>query len=253
MKRIIICEGKTDAILIGYFLSNTRSLNYTPEGSSIGLPIKEPDQSLTWYKDMNMPVNEFGVWSVGGIDRVGPAIENIVKRNTLERKDHLRLKRILVIVDMDDVGLQSRIATYKEWLNKAGLSRAQSQNLQDSSWDCCQYTIHATPSKTETIELRLFVIPEHSNGCIETYLLNSLNGEGGEHQVIVKAAREFIQGLGNISFIRPRRFKDKACLGSTLSVIFPDWVFSKIDKKLKSVNWCDFQGTDGLRAILDNL
>jgi hypothetical protein len=253
MKRIIICEGKTDAILIGYFLAQTCGLVYALKGG-LHLQIDKTDQLITWFKNQIESAPDIAIFSAGGFDRVGNAIRKIVDRNKFERDDMLRFRRLLVVVDVDDAGIQSRIDQYKTWLDDAGLSLHGEITQQPTAWHSWQYPINSvTPKKIETIESTLFVVPEDSNGSLETYLLNSLLDESDEQQKVVTAARDFIRGLGDISFIKPRRFKEKACLGSTLSVFSPDWVFTQIDEKLKSVTWDKFQGTGGLRRILFDL
>jgi hypothetical protein len=250
---MIICEGKTDAILIGYFLSRIRNLVFMRKGPIV-MPIAEREQNLAWFKSSGEGTSEYyAIFSVGGFDRVGPAIVDVAKRNSAEREDQLRVRRLLVMVDMDDENVQSRGEQYQRWLQDAHLSIHGGRAFQVGVWQSYNYNIGTTPPKVETIESALFVIPEASNGSLETYLLDSLRGEGGENQAVVDAARLFILRLDGTSFITPRRFKEKACLGSSLSVMYPDWVFSQMDQRLRTVDWDRFRGTGGLREVLEIL
>ena len=88
-RNIILCEGSTDKILIGHYLSH--SAGWTAQ------TIKAPpftDQSIRWFVQEN---NILGIWQVNGTNFI-PAIETIAKREMLE---HL-IDKVLVITDHDD-------------------------------------------------------------------------------------------------------------------------------------------------------
>lgn len=57
MKRAIICEGKTDAILISYFLIRKFDWIYM-EGQVLGFPVDRNNEVLNWYKHPKKPNQE---------------------------------------------------------------------------------------------------------------------------------------------------------------------------------------------------
>lgn len=51
MNKLILCEGKTDAILLSYYLGKTAGWKFVKKGPS-GLAIQQPNdnESISWYK-----------------------------------------------------------------------------------------------------------------------------------------------------------------------------------------------------------
>jgi len=66
MKKIILCEGKTDAILLSYFLIRRFGWEYI-KGQIVGLPINKENEVLNWYRNSKYPDQELAIWGVGGI------------------------------------------------------------------------------------------------------------------------------------------------------------------------------------------
>ena len=51
MNKLILCEGKTDAILLSYYLGKTAGWKFVKKGPS-GLAIQQTNdnESINWYK-----------------------------------------------------------------------------------------------------------------------------------------------------------------------------------------------------------
>ena len=82
MKRIILCEGKTDAILISYFLKKFGWIHVTR--LVIGLPFDGTNEVLNWYKHQEKPGQELAIWGVGGIDQIPVKLRHIIERTRNE-------------------------------------------------------------------------------------------------------------------------------------------------------------------------
>jgi len=80
-------------------------------------------------------------------------------------------------------------------------------------------------------------LPSDSQGALETFLLDCLAKRGGEDNKIVTEAENYISSIKEVSYLNKKRFPQKAALGSVLSALSPDWVFTNIDEKLKLVEW----------------
>lgn len=73
MKNIIFCEGKTDAILLSYYLGKVASWNFSKKlTNNIGLPIRnfENEEVIAYRKGEN----ELIIWAVGGVSNFNYAI-----------------------------------------------------------------------------------------------------------------------------------------------------------------------------------
>ena len=69
MNKLILCEGKTDAILLSYYLGKTAGWKFVKKGPS-GLAIQQPNdnESISWY---NKDDDYLLICGVGGKDNFG--------------------------------------------------------------------------------------------------------------------------------------------------------------------------------------
>ena len=73
MNKLILCEGKTDAILLSYYLGKTAGRKFAKKAPS-GLAIQQPDdnESISWYKKDD---DYLLICGVGGKDNFGGCIK----------------------------------------------------------------------------------------------------------------------------------------------------------------------------------
>jgi hypothetical protein len=69
------------------------------------------------------------------------------------------------------------------------------------------------------------------------FLMDSLSDKSGHDKQLVDGAKDFIDDLPEEPYLRKTRYRQKACLGSILSVLSPDWVFTELDNRLARVQW----------------
>lgn len=69
MNKLILCEGKTDAILLSYYLGRVANWKFAKKGPS-GLKIQSPsnNESINWYKKDE---DYLLICGVGGKDNFG--------------------------------------------------------------------------------------------------------------------------------------------------------------------------------------
>src|SRR5690348_2507844 len=92
---LILCEGKTDAILVSYFLCKTLQYKFQKKAP---LKIKDVDQvneSINWYE--NDKGRMLAIWGVGGYSNLPNALDQIEKLNRLQ----FTFDKIAIIRDKD--------------------------------------------------------------------------------------------------------------------------------------------------------
>lgn len=97
MNKLILCEGKTDAILLSYYLGRVANWKFSKKGSS-GLKIQasNDNESINWYKKDE---DYLLICGVGGKDNFGNFFEQRIKR-PLTAAD--AFEKIVIITDRDE-------------------------------------------------------------------------------------------------------------------------------------------------------
>ena len=77
MNKLILCEGKTDAILLSYYLEKVAGWKYTTKSpSGLKFKISNENESMNWYrKDQDYLL----ICSVGGKSNFGKFFINRIK------------------------------------------------------------------------------------------------------------------------------------------------------------------------------
>lgn len=168
------------------------------------------------------------ICSVGGKDNFGGFFEKYIYQMIKSSNREENHYRIALITDADNRTTDKIELEILEQLSFC------IQSISNNVWieNSCQ----ADFGDNIFIEFLLSVIPKEGEGALETVLLNALS-ESYEGKLIVNSSIDFIDKMPYYSYIPTDRLKLKAKLGVSLSVIFPDKVFSQFDEQLQIVDW----------------
>lgn len=236
MKRIILCEGKTDAFLIGYFLKRKLGWLFTTK-DIVKLPVQKNNEVLYWYRHQNKLKSnqELAIWGVGGIKQIGSKLQQIIDRNRKERNVENRFEKIVIFFDRDQRSQNDCLNMIKTWLNKNNLK--SNNRLKLGQWVQASMQLNVVPIQNYNINLLPIVLPPDSPGTLETFLINALKKHSKTDNHLVNTTQKFIQSLPKDPYLNKQRLPDKACMGTILSVISPDWIFFEISNRLEQVEW----------------
>lgn len=233
MIRFILCEGETDATLIGLYLEKMTNWRYTNEQNIVN-KIKIPktlnftNKYVSYYKIEN---NELLICAVGGKDGFGEFYKKFIHRIiNLSNNDENEF-RIAIITDADDSSIFQIENNILTQLN------GYISNIKNNEWKT-NYTVNAFGDNAK-IELLLTVIPKDHGGALESVLLDALE-ENDDGKYIVNESKKFIDCLDENNYIHNDRLKLKSKLGVALSVFYPDKVFSQFDQKLNIIDWSSY-------------
>lgn len=242
MKSIIMCEGKTDAILLSYFLVKTYGWQFTKK---IKFNLKLQSQyntSQNWYINGDNTVLIVGV---GGKDCFNNSIKEVLKYNSMDSKN--AFEKIIIMTDRDsninnDVilsGLVKEFLIYdKEFI------------LKNNSWECL--SIMDDFGEKINIDITALIIPFEKEGALETFLIEALR-EDQDKALIIDKVREFIINLNSNTYLKKDRLKLKAELSIILSIISPEKVFSVLDELILSIPWERYTKVQEVFSIFENL
>ena len=115
MKKIILCEGKTDAILISYFLEKFE-WQFSKKVMQINLPVDKDNEVFSWYRHPDKPDQELAIWGVGGYSNIQLKLKYITEsiQSQPEKQFQNRFNKIVLFVDNDTGSFNEHISDMDE-------------------------------------------------------------------------------------------------------------------------------------------
>lgn len=230
MKSILLCEGKTDAILISYYLFKVKGWEFygKKDKGKVTIPIRNNESEVNWYRLDN---DLLAIWGVGGKNNFKYAIEQVLKINKLADKEDV-FNKIIILTDRDnslnDEDLLNELSEYFEELN-----------LQNNEWVEKEYINEF--QDTISVKILPIIIPFNKTGALETFILDAICEMGEEESHIVGKSKEFISSFSLTKYLNTQRLKVKGELAVAIGILFPQKTFTPIDSMLKNINWEEYK------------
>lgn len=225
MNKLILCEGKTDAILLSYYLEKTCGWTHRNAPKSLAIKVDEiKGESAYWYRKEEKSLLICGV---GGRDNFRSFFKEKVLSIMLDTSG---FSKIAVVTDRDDRGEHSVLDSFRASL------RPVITDIKNDVWTTNSY--ENSFKQKALVDFLLVIIPEDKEGALETLLLEAIS-ENEYDKAIVKRNIAYVDEIQPIAaeYIHKNRLKLKACLGVTWSIQYPEKIFSFIDEQIRSVKW----------------
>lgn len=241
MNKLILCEGKTDAILLSYYLEKTAGWSFDKKGPS-GLQIRHPkgNESINWYKKDG---DYLLICGVGGKDNFGNFFEERIKTPLIMTN---AFEKIVVITDRDEHTVEEIQSSMADDMN------GFFGNIQDRMW--CDNSYNDAFGIEKNVLVLLLVIPKEHSGALETVMLSAIAENPYDKNIVDKTAI-FVEKMRTEAdrYISTERLKLKAHLGVTWAVQYPEKVFSVIDEQIRNVRWEEYETLKECFGILSEL
>lgn len=228
MKSIILCEGRTDAILLSYYLGKVYGWSYSKKGPEDYAIIKvDQNQEVNWYKKDNDYLLIFGV---GGKDNFKKVIDNYVSQILQNYPQENSFDNIVIVADKDSAEMSEIENLHTEWL------RPYVEQVVNSKW--LEKSFEDNFGNTHEIHTLSIIIPADKQGASETTLLDAISEEEYD-KIIVEKCEEFVEDVRIVAskYIKTDRLALKARLATVFAVLSPEKVFSQLDAVIKEVPW----------------
>lgn len=229
MNKLILCEGKTDAILLSYYLEKTCGWTHRNAPKSLAVKADEiKGESAYWYRKDD---ESLLICGVGGKDNFGSFFKEKILPTMV---DTSAFSKIAVITDRDEREEQSILDSYRV------LFRPVITNVENDNWISNSY--ENSYKQEAFVNFLLVVIPADKEGALETLLLDAIS-EKEYDKTIVNRSIAYVDEIQPIAaeYIHKNRLKNKACLGVTWAIQYPEKIFSFIDEQIRSVKWEESQ------------
>jgi len=231
MIKLILCEGKTDAIFLSYYLEQVCGWTHKFPKEDIPKefiikPSTKKGESAEWYRKAD---DFLLICGVGGKDNFGSFIKSKIVPAMI---DGNVFSKIAIVTDRDDRKEGSICQSFQSMLNPIV------SNVANNVWTDNQYSNSFGQEKA--VDFLLLIIPSDKEGALETTLMDAI-AEVEYDRVIVDSAKGYVESIApNASkYIGKNRLKLKACLGVIWSIQSPEKIFSFIDEQIRSVKWED--------------
>ena len=228
MIRIILCEGKTDAVLLSYYLGRTKGWVYKDKSKSLKLRLRDQDnQYLGHYaKDEE----ELHICGVGGKDNFVNFYQEYIEQYMISGQDMETEYKLAIVVDRDDEATEEIEAHFAQNLGQC------ISDIKDGTWTANHFI--NSFGQEATVSLLCVIIPQREQGALETVLLKAISEDLYKKNLIDKSAH-FVDDIYDEAkeIITNERLKLKTKLGVSLAVLYPQKVFSLIDEQIKNIPW----------------
>ena len=226
MNKLILCEGKTDAILLSYYLDRTQG--WTPcRRSPKGLNIQAGEgrtESAFWYQRGE---DRLLICGVGGKDCFGSFFDRKIRPAIV---DSQAFSRLAVVTDRDDRTQSAILADMLRHFDPI------ITDLKQNTWIKNRYQ-DSFGLEQELLAL-LLVIPEQQAGALETVLLDAISEDPYDKEIVTRSVG-FVEDIAPCAqkYIGRARLKLKARLGVTWAIQSPGKEFHFIDAQIRGVPW----------------
>lgn len=230
MIRIILCEGKTDAILLSYYLGSSKGWEHDNKPQNFKFTFSNTDNRfVAHYKN---GTEKLSICAVGGKDNFINFYKENIERY-IKNSESLDLNyKLAIVVDRDDKTTEEIERYFSDNLKPC------IDQITDGVWTSNTFVNNF--AQEATIENLCVIIPRENQGALENMLMDALS-EDIYKKNIIKKSRGFVNDIASeaTEFISTERLKLKTKLGVSLAVLYPEKVFSLIDEQLKSIHWED--------------
>lgn len=231
MKNIILCEGKTDVILLSYYLEKVAGwvFNITLT-KKIELPLRNlENEEVNVYKKLD---DELVIWAVGGQSNFDYAVSKVISLNKNFEK-HQIYSKIIILRDRDQI--HDEISSLKEIQDVFSNNGIDININSNNEWSSTSYKNEFE----EDIDMHFLpiIIPFDKAGALETFVLDAISEMGQEEKDVVEKSIKFISELNLSRYLNTQRLKIKGEFAVALGTMFPEKTFTPIDAMLKNINW----------------
>lgn len=243
MNVAILCEGISDAELLGQYMRNVNHyhLRELHDAQSFDIVSYADTQHIKMYDNKH---HHLAIWASHGIWGIPGMVSDIMEGNQLD-SGAKRVDAVAIVIDHDseeDVSdCLGRCAHAQEHLATVDTCAMRGQ------WICVPY--QDSFSNQHNVFLTAIVLPEDTPGAIESFIMQALSGHDDKNELLVKKVQTWLDALLEKTeelpdgYLRKPRDIVKAPLSVYLSVASPNRMLERISDVLSTLDWTKFDLT----------
>lgn len=242
MKIIILCEGKYDLRILGYYIHKISGMKWAhcndARRRSAAKRVKIPGEI---FKDAEF-YEAFGkegvlvLWPVGGKDRFQHAIKDIYRINTVYPEESF--DKVIMIADRDDADIVCKLKEFDQMFENVGWKNTC---LQNNACNHYSYKTEDGERSTHRVDIIPIIIPYNERGAMETILIESISKGNQENKLVTSKAIKYIDDVDACkeitSYLTRSSQRVKAKYSAVIAVMNPDHGSDTYDKLLMTYAW----------------
>ena len=235
MTSLLICEGKTDAILYGYYLIKKFDWQYLElkhRPRQMKNFILSDDQSFELYqKDGRYLL----IIAAGGASRFNDIWDKFKPLISIADENYV-LKKVAIIRDRDNNDDGTLISIFSNVFD--------SSIKELNSW-CTSEFVNDFGDMIK-MEILPLVVPLDKYGALEDAIMDALS-MNNSYKLIIDQSKSFVYDTKSkvnkfdTEILNEQRMIPKAVLSSFVSIVSPERTFDKVNKVLLEYKWEDNQ------------
>lgn len=245
MNSLILCEGKTDCILLQYYLEKVHSWTRVKKSAFHAV-------SDSWSNFFTKDGNSMIISETKGCSRIAEGLKTAIARNenAAPGSNDDFFDKIIIFTDNDEGDtvvelladiqnkLQETTATFATQIQKDKWNKGNIQSIEGN----------------KEFELYIMFIPFDENGALETYLLNCVGNNDAYDKVIIDKGNAFVDTIDpDEKYLNQRRLKTKAKFDVYFSVRTAADQYPERQNILKSVAWENYDTIRNDFKVFDEL
>lgn len=244
IKGIVLCEGDSDMVLLGSYISQIKKSTYMKQFEENPFP----GEKISWYSDESD--NVIGIWDVGG-NNFTPKVQKIMKREIQEHQ----IESVIVVTDYDDEeAAKERPEEIYRAINdtlKIDKYDILSSLEQHNKWQ--QLYFRGGFSQRVMIRYCYLLVPYDSQGALETFMLTALSEKSASKKEVIIQVKDFIGNFKSTEYLQKRREKIKGELSVSVAIFNPTRMFDLMNELIKQIDWSVFDQTEKQFGILKEI
>ncbi len=238
---LIVCEGKTDAIFLSYYLAKKFGWHFDKNESKKKILKYNDDQEYNVYRKDEKYLT---IWSIGGCSNFSNAISHI-NDFLISSGEREALEKIIYMIDRDQSDSIDNLMT--------DFKKSPHPNINT---DITEFKYMNGFGIENTAKAVVLIIPDNNNGALETIFLNALSSKTDNTKIIVEQTHSFIDDFDKFAlteYLTKNRDKLKAKFSTALNVMYPEKTFHKIDDLIMSIEWHECVEINELFKIFEDI
>ena len=224
MNKLILCEGKTDAILLSYYLGCVQHWTPCKRGpKNFRISVDEKSgESAYWYQRGE---DRLLICGVGGKDRFGGFFADKIRAAILDAQV---FSKVALVTDRDDRQEEDITAEVCRIFAPAITQAKQNHWVENAYQDGF--------GQNQTLSFLLLIIPTDQQGALESLLLEAISEDPYDREIVTRSTA-FVEEIGPYAERYIGQARLKARLGVTWAIQSPGKEFHFIDEQIRAVRW----------------
>lgn len=222
MYHLILCEGKTDAVILSHIIGKY-GFKFNNKEKKIKFKSLK-NQSIDCYVKNDETIF---IWNVAGCDNFKYSIKEF-----LDVLKNIEIASLILVCDHDNSNIKDIETKFNSYF----------KNVNVKNQKIYKYQYETNFQEQKEMNLLLLVIPNDKFGALETLLLEALKTTP-ENKEFVEKVEKFIDKLKKEKnkFLNKDRKVIKAKLGCSINIMDPERTFKDIIPAFNSIEWEEYE------------